>query len=26
MFRPMSGHPQFHSWCLKHAEGEIYIM
>jgi hypothetical protein len=23
MFRPISGHPQVHSWSLKHAEEEI---
>jgi hypothetical protein len=26
MFRPTSGHPQFHNWSLKHTELETYIM
>jgi hypothetical protein len=25
MFRPISGHPQVHSWSLKHTEEEIYL-
>jgi hypothetical protein len=24
MFRPISGHPQVHSWFLKHTEEEVY--
>jgi hypothetical protein len=26
MFQPIAGHPEVHSWSLKHIKEEIYIV